>query len=659
MQANIYVYMKFIKYAVSLLNKAYQPIKDNASFFFFMYLIGILVSYAELPTNNPDAAVYSNLWLELFLDLYVICIILTLFPLKIRRWIRAFLYIIAYCTSLTDLFCWVKFQSTLNPSMLLLVGETDEREASEFFSSYFTSDLIFSSVGLLLLVMLIHILTTFLKKVKLPPAISYKVTVAKQIINHSHHILGGVCLVFLGWAIESSAHNKKEMVQMFSLDTIGSVEHELTTSDCAQFYLPVYRLAFSIFSNELASQQVDRLIEAKDKMSVDSCSFKSPNIVLIIGESYGKLHSQQYGYFMPTTPRQIKREKSGLLVPFSDVVAPWNLTSFVFKNVFSLHVVGEKGEWCDYPLFPSLFRKAGYHVTFITNQFLPKAKQAVYDFSGGFFLNHLELSAAMFDSRNQQLYRFDRGLLDDYDKNQQQHNTDHNLIIFHLLGQHVKYNQRFPSDRRHFKAEDYEKKRADLDGKQRNVLADYDNAVLYNDSIVDAIISRFEDKEAIIIYMPDHGEECYEGNRGFICRNHSAAIDYDLAHYEFEIPFWIFCSYKYAAKHPDIYKEIIGAKNRRFMTDALPHMLLYLAGIHTKDYHAEYNILSPQYNEMRPRILKNTTDYDKLTRPSEKHLLPKQKSISKEKTSSKVAAGRREEELEQYKETLKKDKINH
>lgn len=629
MQANIYVYMKFIKYAVSLLNKAYQPIKDNASFFFFMYLIGILVSYAELPTNNPDAAVYSNLWLELFLDLYVICIILTLFPLKIRRWIRVFLYIIAYCTSLTDLFCWVKFQSTLNPSMLLLVGETDEREASEFFSSYFTSDLIFSSVGLLLLVMLIHILTTFLKKVKLSPAISYKVTVAKQIINHSYHILGGVCLVFLGWAIESSAHNKKEMVQMFSLDTIGSVEHELTTSDCAQFYLPVYRLAFSIFSNELASQQVDRLIEAKDKMSVDSCSFKSPNIVLIIGESYGKLHSQQYGYFMPTTPRQIKREKSGLLVPFSDVVAPWNLTSFVFKNVFSLHVVGEKGEWCDYPLFPSLFRKAGYHVTFVTNQFLPKAKQAVYDFSGGFFLNHPELSEAMFDSRNQQLYLFDRGLLDDYDKNQQQHNTEHNLIIFHLLGQHVKYNQRFPSDRRHFTAEDYEKKRADLNGKQRNVLADYDNAILYNDSIVDAIISRFEDKEAIIIYMPDHGEECYEGNRGFICRNHSAAIDYDLAHYEFEIPFWIFCSYKYAAKHPDIYKEIIGAKNRRFMTDALPHMLLYLAGIHTKDYHAEYNILSPQYNEMRPRILKNTTDYDKLTRPSEKHLLPKQKSMSK------------------------------
>ena len=66
----------------------------------------------------------------------------------------------------------------------------------------------------------------------------------------------------------------------------------------------------------------------------------------------------------------------------------WNLTSFVFKNVFSTHVVGEKGDWCDYPLFPELFRKAGYQVTFITNEFLPQAKEAVYDFSGGFFLNN-------------------------------------------------------------------------------------------------------------------------------------------------------------------------------------------------------------------------------------------------------------------------------
>ena len=47
------------------------------------------------------------------------------------------------------------------------------------------------------------------------------------------------------------------------------------------------------------------------------------------------------------------------------------------------------------------------------------------------------------------------------------------------------------------------------------------------------------------------------------------------------------------------------------MTDALPHLLLYLAGIETPTYKEEYNILSMKYDEMRPRILKNSADYDK------------------------------------------------
>lgn len=614
MQGNESVYMKILRSVAYLLNKVYQPIKENARFFFFMYLIGVLVTYEELPKDNPDARVYGNLWLELFLDLYVVCLLLTFIPMRIRRWIRAFLYVIAYATTMADAFCWEKFQSTLNPSMLLLVGETDGREASEFFSSYFSADLLFSSVGLVLLIMLIHILCAFWGKVRmqLPDKLQKSYAVLCKGFNRLQPVLGALSLGLLVWSACTSAHNKKEMVQMFSMDTIGSVEHELTTSDCAQFYLPVYRLAFSIFANELASLQIERLIEAKDKVKVDSCTFKSPNIVLIIGESYGKHHSQQYGYFMPTTPRQIKLQKSGLLVPFNDVVSPWNLTSFVFKNVFSLHVVGEKGEWCDYPLFPELFRKAGYHVTFITNQFLPKAKEAVYDFSGGFFLNHPELSQAMFDTRNDQLYQYDSGLLDDFDKKEKQQSTNHNLIIFHLIGQHVAYKQRYPSDRRHFHADYYTNKRSDLNVSERSVLAHYDNAILYNDSIVNQIVKRFKNQDAIVIYMPDHGEECYEGNRGFICRKHSAAIDYDLARYEFEIPFWVYCSKKYIANHPEVFREIKAAKNRRFMTDALPHMLLYLAGIHTKDYHAEYNILSSKYDERRPRLLKNTTDYDKL-----------------------------------------------
>jgi heptose-I-phosphate ethanolaminephosphotransferase len=285
-----------------------------------------------------------------------------------------------------------------------------------------------------------------------------------------------------------------------------------------------------------------------------------------------------------------------------------------------MHVVGQEGEWCDYPLFPEVFRKAGYDVTFLTNQFLPKAKEAVYDFSGGFFLNNPDLSAAMFDHRNERTHVFDEGLLADYDKMREKQkgekkeggNAKPRLTIFHLLGQQLNYRTRCPNSKKHFKPEDYAERRPELTAKQRRLLADYDNACLYNDSIVDQICQRLENEEAIVIYMPDHGEECYEGTRGIICRNHSAEIDRDLARYEFEIPFWIWCSPRYAAVHPEVFKQVIEARQRPLMTDALAHTLLYLAGISTPWYKPEYDVLSPEYNEKRPRILKNTTDYDKL-----------------------------------------------
>ena len=95
------------------------------------------------------------------------------------------------------------------------------------------------------------------------------------------------------------------------------------------------------------------------------------------------------------------------------------------------------------------------------------------------------------------------------------------------------------------------------------------------------------------------------------------------------------------------------------MTDALPHMLLYLAGIHTKDYHAEYNILSPQYNEMRPRILKNTTDYDKTYSSFREASLTEAEVYIKIEDSFQGGCWTHRGELDQYKETLKAHKINH
>ena len=608
--------MKYLKTIGKVLAAVVEPLHRNCAFAVFMYMLGCITAWATLP-DARGARLYDNLYLELFLDVYVLSLILTVLPRKVMIWVRGFFYFALYATAVVDVYCFVKFQSTLTPTMLQLVGETDSRESGEFLRSCVSPDVLLSNVGWVLLLMFVHIISAL--QLRFPHFIPRRWREliksiwlrACELLRRARPVIGTAVLALLVWSVCTSAHNKAATHKLMTGTTIGDVEHTLTEKDHAVLYQPIYRLVFSIYANTLTAKQIDRLVRTASKVQVDSCSFRSPNIVLIIGESYNRHHSAQYGYTMPTTPRQQKLEKQGRLVKYTDVVSPWNLTSFVFKLLFSMYSVGEKGEWCDYPLFPELFRKAGYHVTFITNQFLPKAKEAVYDFSGGFFLNNPKLSAAQFDTRNTQLHRYDEDLLKDYDELQGQ-NTDHNLIIFHLLGQHVQYRQRSPKERKLFRGDDYKELKPNLNARERQTLADYDNAILYNDSVVTEIVKKFENEDAIVIYVPDHGEECYEGDMHFFCRMHSAKIDARLAHAEFDIPMWIWCSRKYIKKRPEIFRQVVNARNRRFMTDALAHMLLYLGGIHARDYKEQLNLLSPEYNENRPRILKKTTDYDKL-----------------------------------------------
>ena len=565
---------KVVKALCDALTLAVKPIGANASFFFFMYALGCVSSWAVLP-DSKGAKVYDNLYLELLLDTYALCIVLALLPLAVRRWARGLLYVALYTTSLVDVYCFVKFQSTLTPSMLMLVGETDTREAGEFLRSCVSPGVITSSVGWVLALIILHVLTAL--RLKFPHIIPHSTEqrlheAGRRIAAFASEAYvraaaGLAVVIMVVWAAVVSADNKQATWKLMSGTNIGEVEHTLTEKDQAQLYLPAYRLVFSVYANSLAAKQIDRLIAGINDVRVDSCSYSSPTIVLIIGESYSRHHSAMYGYPMPTTPRQQRLERQGRLVKFTDVVSPHNLTS--------------------------------------------KAKEAVYDFSGGFFLNNPTLSEAQFDTRNDRLHTYDEGLLDDYDRLKGQ-GGDHNLVIFHLIGQHVSYRQRSPKDRKLFKGDDYKELKPNLNARERRILSDYDNAVLYNDSVVDRIVDRFRNDDAVVIYMPDHGEECYEGDMHFFCRMHSAEIDARLAHAEFDIPFWIWCSSRYARRRPEVLRAMRAARDRRFMTDALPHLLMGLAGISAPCYEPRYDLLSPDYDETRPRLLKGVTDYDRL-----------------------------------------------
>lgn len=149
---------EIIKKCLSLVS---APIRRNANFFVFMYLLGMISSIVTTPAKG---SLYGNLFLELFTDLYILCAILAIFPRKVRLGLRGVLYLILYSVAAADTYCFVNFGATLNPSMLMLVGETNSSEASSFLSALISTEVIFSSVGWILLLALIQILIALFRK---------------------------------------------------------------------------------------------------------------------------------------------------------------------------------------------------------------------------------------------------------------------------------------------------------------------------------------------------------------------------------------------------------------------------------------------------------------------------------------------------------------
>ena len=85
--------------------------------------------------------------------------------------------------------------------------------------------------------------------------------------------------IFVGIAL--SVYDK---VQLYRVKNLSELEVAVTNG-FAHLYHPVERIVYGLYSNHLIAKQVDGVIMANQQIKVDSCSFTSPTIVLVIGES--------------------------------------------------------------------------------------------------------------------------------------------------------------------------------------------------------------------------------------------------------------------------------------------------------------------------------------------------------------------------------------
>lgn len=530
-----------------------------------------------------------------FLVAFVLASIVTYSHLYKLRFIWYSISLILYSVKA---FLKVNFDWSITPAVLTMIAETNSTESSEFIKTYLTSPL---SLNILYTIIASIVIIVCAETLYKRFSRGGQITMPKAVVTTT------LVLPLLALGLYSFYNYKKLFDNNESVESLTShLEENFIVS-------PLDRL---IWSMGIINKSGSSLAEAVDKTNQISGSElakdcpDSLNVILVIGESYIKWHSHLYGYNLHTTPNMDKEKENGNLFVFNNVITPYNHTSESIKNIFSCNTLGNGESWHSKPIFPSIFKQAGYYVLFWDNQRAVKSMFDTWSFTLDAFLYHPEIISKSYTKTNQRNFRYDEDLIDDFINSTSDVNNPHKLVLFHLMGQHLLAEERYPHNSKYnyFTPDSILRNEQWMTEKKKKMIADYDNATLYNDYVISKIINYYRNSNSILIYLSDHGEEIYD-YRDAIGRNHSKDLDGNLLKYQFEIPFIIWVSDKFKNNNKETYESIHHAVNKPFMIDNVCQLLFHCGYVITPYYKSENDIISSEYSCPK-RLVRGSVDYD-------------------------------------------------
>ncbi|MCM1319941.1 MAG: phosphoethanolamine transferase [Muribaculaceae bacterium] len=277
------------------------------------------------------------------------------------------------------------------------------------------------------------------------------------------------------------------------------------------------------------------------------------NIVVIFGESHSTSHSELYGYNVHNQPHLMAMEQDSCLFVFKSAVASAQHTISCFQHMIGTYNDQPDKNWNECLTFLEVAQKAGYTTIWLSNQ----AEKGFYDTPTtkiAYFCDDVEFTNTLEEKQT----GFDADLLPIIDKHLKKDRRT--LTLIHLMGNHIDYQFRTPEGYKIFTPKEYDLP-TDL---QRRIIADYDNSIYYNDMVVSTIIKKYEDADAVVIYLSDHGQDVFQSSPTYY--GHAITGNQVSIQAALPVPFYVYLSPVFKQKHPTLANRIESS------TDNSPHL---------------------------------------------------------------------------------------
>lgn len=300
-----------------------------------------------------------------------------------------------------------------------------------------------------------------------------------------------------------------------------------------------------------------------DGLVTNDMKDSTATIVVIIGESLNRKHCSLYGYCRPTNPRLSKRND---ITVYQNVRSADFMTQTVLQQVLTFTTDEDPEARWNKPTLPELLNAAGWHTYWFdpyegrmnTSKTSPTSFQSIAKLCRSF---HLSGEEEQYDGAH--LTHLELVLRDS--------TSSRKALFLHLIGNHFPYERRYPKEFTYFTDENICSPYVDkMTTKQKKVVNAYDDAVRYNDWLIDSVLNRLSQQNGCcaMFYFPDHGEEVFDyelyAGRSY---NHITRSLY-------EIPCVFWQNADFAAANP-LYIDA----EKSYCTSGMIHSLLDLFGV--------------------------------------------------------------------------------